>query len=343
MKTIVYGGHLSKFGLAFIKAVLREQKFEVNTVFIASADRWIKFVRKLKRVDQLPNESRFKKTYQKQTAELEVWLSTNYSQLSLMTIDSANEDASIGHAATSDIILTAAFPEIFSNAVLRAPRLGVINFHPSYLPRCRGAHPIYWTIASREAFGGVTSHLMTRKIDAGPIIARVKIPFDAEQITYTKLYRRAIEALPKVICLTGEKIDHDRISSFLQEESEATFFRENQREDQYVQWKTEDESIIEAKVRAGGAFSVSSEGREYLLFPPVHCVVNSDQDALLDEPAGVILERKTQTLRIKGKKSIVELNYRLAGNEKWSYYWNNFWFRLVLSRLPIFAKRELLL
>ena len=47
-----------------------------------------------------------------------------------------------------DLLLCAAYPQIFGSALLGTARHGGINFHPSLLPRCRGANPIYWAIAT---------------------------------------------------------------------------------------------------------------------------------------------------------------------------------------------------
>jgi len=75
-----------------------------------------------------------------------------------------------------DLFICAAYPQILSKNLLEIPERGVINFHPSVLPRCRGAHPHYWALSEGERFGGITAHFMTEKIDDGDIIAQTKFP-----------------------------------------------------------------------------------------------------------------------------------------------------------------------
>src|SRR4029434_4779522 len=89
------------------------------------------------------------------------------------------------------LILCSAYPLILPESLLKRPVRGSINFHPSLLPRCRGCHPIYWTLASGETQGGVTAHYMTTEVDAGDIVAQIPLPL-TEDDDYGSLYNRAM-------------------------------------------------------------------------------------------------------------------------------------------------------
>ena len=71
-----------------------------------------------------------------------------------------------------DLIVVCVFPQILKSAILRTPRLGVINCHPSLLPRYAGPQPEFWVLKNGEPLSGVTVHVMTEGIDAGDIVAQ---------------------------------------------------------------------------------------------------------------------------------------------------------------------------
>jgi methionyl-tRNA formyltransferase len=71
-----------------------------------------------------------------------------------------------------DLIVVCFFSQILKTAILQTPRLGILNCHPSLLPRYGGAHPAFWMLKNGESVAGVTVHIMTEKIDAGDIVAQ---------------------------------------------------------------------------------------------------------------------------------------------------------------------------
>jgi methionyl-tRNA formyltransferase len=69
-----------------------------------------------------------------------------------------------------DLILMATFKQILSAAVLKLPRLGVVNLHPSLLPRYRGPCPTNAALLNDEAVSGVTAHYVSEAVDEGNIL-----------------------------------------------------------------------------------------------------------------------------------------------------------------------------
>ena len=60
--------------------------------------------------------------------------------------------------------------------VLAIPPLGIVNTHPSLLPRHRGPFPFAWAIREGDAELGMTVHLMDERFDTGPILAQGSRP-----------------------------------------------------------------------------------------------------------------------------------------------------------------------
>ena len=74
-----------------------------------------------------------------------------------------------------DLVLVAGWPRILRSAFLTAPRLGVVNAHPSLLPHRRGRHPLFWALLRGDREVGITLHRMTEAVDAGPILLQESV------------------------------------------------------------------------------------------------------------------------------------------------------------------------
>jgi len=74
-----------------------------------------------------------------------------------------------------DLIVVYFLPQILKAEILNIPRLGVLNCHPSLLPRYGGPQPAFWMLKNGESIAGVTVHMMTEKIDAGDIVAQQEL------------------------------------------------------------------------------------------------------------------------------------------------------------------------
>jgi methionyl-tRNA formyltransferase len=75
-----------------------------------------------------------------------------------------------------DLGVLADYGQIVPRAILDLPAKGILNVHPSLLPRHRGATPVAATIAAGDERAGVTIIRMDDGIDTGPIVARQSWP-----------------------------------------------------------------------------------------------------------------------------------------------------------------------
>ena len=74
-----------------------------------------------------------------------------------------------------DLIIVATFKQILAQNVLCLPRLGVVNLHPSLLPRYRGPCPTNAALLNDDEYTGVTAHYVTEKLDEGDILLQRSI------------------------------------------------------------------------------------------------------------------------------------------------------------------------
>ena len=73
-------------------------------------------------------------------------------------------------ALAPDVIVTAAFGQILSEAFLSIPKFAVLNVHASLLPKYRGSSPIQWAILNGDKETGITIMKTVKAVDAGDIL-----------------------------------------------------------------------------------------------------------------------------------------------------------------------------
>lgn len=115
-----------------------------------------------------------------------------------------------------DIAISAFWTYIFKEPFLKLFKHGTINFHPGYLPFCRGKNPNVWPIVEKTP-GGVTLHYVDPGIDTGDIIARRQIPVDATDTGGT-YYDKTLDEIVKLFVETWPQIREGRISPLKQSE-----------------------------------------------------------------------------------------------------------------------------
>jgi methionyl-tRNA formyltransferase len=88
-------------------------------------------------------------------------------------------ELSLLHNSEWDLFVVASYGHILPKRILELPRFGVMNVHPSLLPKLRGASPVRSAILTdqRDAVG-VSIILLDEEMDHGPILAQARIEPD---------------------------------------------------------------------------------------------------------------------------------------------------------------------
>jgi methionyl-tRNA formyltransferase len=121
-----------------------------------------------------------------------------------------------------DLLLVLGFNWRLPPGVLELPRFGVLNIHPSALPRYRGPSPVLWAVRNGDPSIGITAHRMSGEIDAGPLLAQVVgIPLP-EEVTHNDIWQLIKGALP---CLLSDALGRlaDGDAGTPQDEDKATY------------------------------------------------------------------------------------------------------------------------
>ena len=72
-------------------------------------------------------------------------------------------------------VALAGFMRLLTPYFIRAFRGRILNVHPSLLPAFKGAHAIRNAFEARVPKTGVSVHVVTEKLDSGPILAQKKV------------------------------------------------------------------------------------------------------------------------------------------------------------------------
>ena len=75
-----------------------------------------------------------------------------------------------------DWIVLAGFMRIFSPVFVKRWEGRIVNIHPSLLPLYPGLNTHARAIAAGDREAGASVHLVTSELDAGPVIAQVRVP-----------------------------------------------------------------------------------------------------------------------------------------------------------------------
>lgn len=134
-----------------------------------------------------------------------------------------------------ECIVTVAYGQILRQELIDVPPRGVVNVHPSLLPRYRGASPIASAILAGDETTGVTIMLMDAGMDTGPLLFQQPYPIEPEDTTGTLSEKLSlfgagllVDALPR--WLRGE------IAPAPQDDSQATPTSLLRKEDGRIDW-----------------------------------------------------------------------------------------------------------
>jgi methionyl-tRNA formyltransferase len=123
----------------------------------------------------------------------------------------------------ADLAILAFVPQIVPERVFSVPRLGSICFHPSLLPKYRGASAINWALINGETVTGLTLFWVDRGIDTGPILLQKEVAIRPDDTTgslyFNKIFPLGLEAIGEAVDL----INAGNPPRLVQDETKATY------------------------------------------------------------------------------------------------------------------------
>jgi len=122
-----------------------------------------------------------------------------------------------------DLAILAFVMDIIPEKILNIPSLGTICYHPSLLPRHRGASAINWAIIHGDTRTGLTIFWTDRGIDTGPILLQKEVEIGPDETTgslyFNTLFPMGVEAIVEAVAL----IKQGEAPRIPQDDSKATY------------------------------------------------------------------------------------------------------------------------
>ena len=180
-------------------------------------------------------------------------------------------------ALRPELGVLADYGRIVPRQILDLPPRGILNVHPSLLPRHRGATPIPATIAAGDASAGVSIIRMDDGIDTGPIVAQQAWPLGGDERA-PDLEAIAARRGAELLARTVEAWRSGAIPAVPQDEAAATSTRPFRREDGRLD-PARPAAELERQVRANapwpGTFLETADGRIAILAASVGPAVDA--------------------------------------------------------------------
>jgi methionyl-tRNA formyltransferase len=142
-----------------------------------------------------------------------------------------------------DLNVMAFVTDIIPERVLFAPPHQTIQYHPSLLPRHRGASAINWAIIQGDTTTGLTIFWPDEGIDTGPILLQREVPIGPDDtvgsVYFNHLFPMGVEAMVESVRLVREgsapRIDQDH--------SQATYEPICRDEHAVIDWEADPDDI----------------------------------------------------------------------------------------------------
>jgi methionyl-tRNA formyltransferase len=125
--------------------------------------------------------------------------------LDLHFVERRRSIAPLLRAYEADLAICTGFPWLIPAEAIATPRLGIVNGHPSLLPRYRGPFPVAWAVRNGESEIGLTYHLMDAAFDTGPVLAHAPVPLDGDD-TWEDLQQKLGALAPQLLTEVFERL-----------------------------------------------------------------------------------------------------------------------------------------
>jgi methionyl-tRNA formyltransferase len=190
---------------------------------------------KMKNLGQTPNivvttpDRPMGRKMQLTKSETKVWAEEN--NVPFIEQEKLKEEAFLEKLKIYDLFIVASYGKIVPKVILDLPKYGVLNIHPSLLPKYRGPSPLQEQILNDEKNVGVTVMLMDAEIDHGPIISQEKIDIVNWPVNLIELKEITAKTGVKLLIDNLEAWINKKIEAKDQDHSQATFTKKVEKND----------------------------------------------------------------------------------------------------------------
>ena len=165
-----------------------------------------------------------------------------------------------------------AYGKIIPQSIIDLFTPGIINVHPSLLPKYRGPSPIESAIANRDHETGVSIMQLDKKMDAGPVYSQITQPLN-EKETKPELYDKLFHDGTALLIKNLPDIINNTIIPTPQNDNNATYCQLLTKENSWIDPERMTAAEADAHVRAHLGFPrsrINIGGRD-IIITKSHC------------------------------------------------------------------------
>lgn len=146
------------------------------------------------------------------------------NKINIYTIKTINntETNNLIKKINPQLIIMTEYGEKINKDVIKIPKYGIINVHPSILPKFRGATPIQQAIINGESETGVSIIEINENIDSGYILNIEKCKIN-DNDTYLSLSKKLIKLSIKCLIKTFNEIKKNTIIKKIQNNIKSVY------------------------------------------------------------------------------------------------------------------------
>lgn len=204
----------------------------------------------------------------------------------------------------ADLGIVAAYGRIIPQSVIDHFPNGILNVHPSLLPKYRGASPIQAAIANGETATGVTIIKMDEKMDHGNIVSSFEeeiLDTDTNESLRKKLFGRTADFLVELI----PNYINGKIRLKPQNHSDATFTKILKKEDGFIHADKIKAAVV--KHDAAAITEIDRKFRAYHPWPGIYTIINAKGEDKRLKILDLWLDGSELTIKkiqLEGKKTV---------------------------------------
>ena len=196
----------------------------------------------------------------------------NKLDLKLISVDSLKNKQFIStiEKLQADIFVVVAF-RILPSLLLSLTNKGAMNLHASLLPKYRGAAPIQHAILNGDSETGISTFIIDKNLDTGPILLQKKISI-SNQDNFDTLSKKISDEGPVLILKSLDLLEKNNYKLFSQLDKEASYAPKILKNEFLIDW-AQTANQINNRVRAlsySGVFTFINGKRIKLYKTRVH-------------------------------------------------------------------------
>jgi methionyl-tRNA formyltransferase len=192
--------------------------------------------------------SHYSKGRSRSSRPLEIAEVAQKHNIPLLLPENLNEVKDQLQSLGAEAAILVAYGKIIPPEIISIFPKGIINIHPSLLPKYRGPTPIEQAILDGASQTGVSIMQLTPKMDAGAIFAQAAVNLSGDE-SKTGLAEKLLELGSHIMLGVLPEIMDGKVRPAPQDDSQATYTKLLRKEDGIVEWNQPAQNI-ERQVRA---------------------------------------------------------------------------------------------